>query len=411
MSVYESEWLRPSTARPNSERRFHLLAAFAAALFLAYLCVTLGGAPDEVSSLIFNICVFPVPFMAWWAYVRGSAGLRPTLLCCAWAATLWLAGSLVWYGFFLANGSKVPAPPGWWDIPFAGAQLLLIAAVIAAMRSFDVVRFAALDTCVIAAAGVALGAAFIGRGLESEVSTLTLTTLNRPLLGIVTLMLLTSAALGSWEGTPRSLSLLGLGEAGLVIGNLVYSYAAVQGRFEDNRWADLGWAAGAELCVLAASTIILGIDRPVGVRARSRNAGRPSGSRAVLLVNLGTIALTLGVAAYGATRNLHAVALVGVLASITIAVAMVLRAHRSLRTAELSSALLEAVLAESERARARLDVDNTKLQQANAGLRTIQLAVAQGFDLIDERTQGRLRKLVEESGDDLAALVDETLDD
>ena len=90
---------------------------------------------------------------------------------------------------------------------------------------------------------------------------------------------------------------------------------------------------------------------------------------------------------------------------------MVTRARRSLRTAELSSALLEAVLAESERARARLDMDNAKLQQANAGLRTIQLAVAQGFDLIDERTQGRLRKIVEESGDALAALVDETLDE
>jgi hypothetical protein len=333
------------------------------------------------------------------------------LLCCAWAATLWLAGSLVWYGFFLANGSEVPTPPGWWDVPFAAAQLLLIAAVLAAMRSFEVVRIAVLDVCVIAAAGIALGAAFIGRGLETNVSALTLTTLNRPLLGIVTLMLLASAALGSWEGTPRSLVLLGLGEAGLVIGNLVYSYAAVQGRFDDNRWANLGWAAGAELCVLAASTIILGIDRPVHVAARRRNAGHRSGSSAVLLVNLGAIALTLGVAAYGATTNLHAVALVGVLASVTISVAMVTRARRSLRTAELSSALLETVLAESERARTRLDVDNAKLQQANAGLRAIQLAVAQGFDLIDERTQGRLRKVVEESGDALAALVDETLEE
>jgi len=31
--------------------------------------------------------------------------------------------------------------------------------------------------------------------------------------------------------------------------------------------------------------------------------------------------------------------------------------------------------------------------------------------LIDERTQGRLRELVEEAGGDLAALVAETLDD
>jgi hypothetical protein len=411
MSVYESEWLRPRSARPEGERRFRLLATLAAALFFAFLCATVAGVPDQVSNLVFDFCVFPVPFLAWWAYARASTGLRPTLFCCAWAATLWLAGSLVWYGFFLANGSEVPTPPGWWDIPFAAAQLLLIAAVLAAMRSYDVVRFATVDACVIAAAGIALGAAFIGRGLESEVSALTLTTLNRPLLGIVTLMLLASAALGSWEGTPRSLVLIGLGEAGLVIGNLVYSYAAVQGRFDDNRWANVGWATGAELCVLAASTIILGIDRPVHVTARRRSPDHPSASRAVLLVNLGTIAITLGVAAYGATNDLHAVALVGVLASVTIAVAMVTRARGSLRRAELSSALMETVLAESERARARLDMDNAKLQQANAGLRTVQLAVAQGFDLIDERTQGRLRKVVEESGDELAALVEETLDE
>lgn len=411
MSVFESEWLRRGSARPEAEGRFALLTALATALFLAYLGVTLAGAPAQVSSLIFNFCVFPVPFMAWWAYARASAGLRPTLLCCAWAATLWLVGSLAWYGFFLANGSRVPTPPGWWDIPFVGAQLLLIAAVIAAMHSFDFVRVAAVDTCVIVAAGVALGAAFIGRGLESEVSLLTLTTLNRPLLGIVTLMLLASAALGSWEGIPRSLLLLGVGETGLVIGNLVYSYAAVQGRFEDNRWANLGWAAGAEVCILAGSTIVLGIDRPVQLTRRRRVHGESSGSRALLLGNLGTIALTLGVTAYGVTNGLPAVALVGVLSSVTIAVAMVYRAHRSLRTAELSSVLLETVLAESERARTQLDTENAKLQRTNAGLRTIQLAVAQGFDLIDERTQGRLRKIVEESGDALAALVDEALDE
>lgn len=32
MSVYESEWLRPRSARPEGERRFRLLATLAAAL-------------------------------------------------------------------------------------------------------------------------------------------------------------------------------------------------------------------------------------------------------------------------------------------------------------------------------------------------------------------------------------------
>jgi hypothetical protein len=38
-------------------------------------------------------------------------------------------------------------------------------------------------------------------------------------------------------------------------------------------------------------------------------------------------------------------------------------------------------------------------------------AVLQGLDVIDERTQGRLWELFEETGDELAELVDEALDD
>ncbi len=410
MSVYESEWLRPAASRPG-ERKFRLLSLVALALFLAYLGATLAGAPRQTSSLVFNIAVLPVPFVAWWTVARASDDLRPTWLRCAWAATLWLAGSLVWYGFFLANGSKVPPSPGWWDVLFAGAQILLIAALVTAMRSFSLVRIAALDACVISSAGIALGAAFIGRGLEGNVSPATLTTLNRPLLGIVTLMLIAAAALGSWEGIPRSLILLGLGEVGLTVGNLVYSYAAVRGDFVDDRWANLGWASGAELSILAASTVILGIDGPVRLPARRRIPGHSLGSGAALLVTLAAIALTLGVTTYGLMTDRREVALIAVLASITIAVAMVIRARDSLRSAERSSVLLDSALTESERKRTELDLANARLQQTNASLQTLHLAVRQGFNLIDERTQGRLRELVEQTGDDLAALVDERIEE
>jgi hypothetical protein len=410
VGVQESEWLRPVSTRPDGERKFDVLAVTAFALFLAYLLATLAGAPRQASSLVFNVAVLPVPFVAWWTYTRAPTALRPMWLLCAWAATLWLVGSLIWYGFFLANGSVVPKPPGWWDVAFAGAQILLICAIVAAMRSFALVRLAALDACVIASAGIALGAAFIGRGLEKDVSLTALIPLNRPLLGIVTLMLVAAAALGSWDGIPRSLLLLGLGQVGLTIGNLAYSYAAFQGDYVDDRWANLGWAAGAELSILAASTILLGIDRPLRLPARHRVPGHPLGTRATLLVTLLAIALTLGVAAYGLFGERRGVALVGITTSVAIAIAMVCRARDSLRTAEQSSELLDSVLAESERTRDKLHRANAQLQKTNAELRTLQLAVAQGFNLIDERTQGRLRELVQQAGDDLAALVDETLD-
>lgn len=123
------------------------------------------------------------------------------------------------------------------------------------------------------------------------------------------------------------------------------------------------------------------------------------------------IASTLGVAVDGLITDRVGVTIVGLATSITIAATMGVRARDSIRMAERSSELLDSAMAESERARDELRLANEKLQRTNASLRTLHIAVAQGFNLIDERTQGRLRGLVEEAGDDLAALVAETVDD
>jgi hypothetical protein len=410
MSAHQSDWFRPRMTRPSGERKFRLLAFGAAILLLAYLAATLAGAPRQTSSLIFSVAVLPVPFLAWWAYMRAPANLRRTWLFGAWAATLWLGGSLVWYVFFLTDGSVVPTPPGVWDFFFAGAQLCLIMAVVVSMRSFALARIAAADTAVIASAGIALGAAFISRGLESHVSAATVTTLNRPLLGIVTLMLIAAAALGSWDGIPSSLVLFGVGEVGLIVGDLVYSYAAVQGNYDNDRWANLGWSAGAAGAILAACTIILGIDRPLRLPVRHRVPGHPVGSRAALLVNLIAITLTLGVTTYGLIGNRRDVALIGIVTSLVIAFAMVARARDSLRTAESAAELLDGAVLESERARDELHAANAQLRKANADQLVTQLAVAEAFNLIDERTEGQLRKIIEQAGGDLAALVEESLD-
>src|SRR3954454_8437591 len=311
MSVYEAEWLRHGAPRPAGERRFHLFTLAAATIFVAYVVATVVGAPRDTLSLVSAVVVLPVPFVGWWAYRRAPENLRLTFLLCAWAATLWLVGSLVWYGFFLAEGSEIPPSPGVWDICFVAARLLLIGAVLAAIRSLVSLRLAALDASVIVAAGVAVGAAFIGRGLEDRVTPGTLVTLNRPLLGIVTLILIASAALGSWEGMPRSIALLGLGEVALTIGSLIYSYSAVQGEFTDDRWADLAWTAGAGVSMLAGAVLILGIDRPVLVRSRFAS-GEGSGLRTVLHLTLGAISFTLGVAAYGFVTARETVAIIGV---------------------------------------------------------------------------------------------------
>lgn len=149
---------------------------------------------------------------------------------------------------------------------------------------------------------------------------------------------------------------------------------------------------------------------PFNSRAPTRGPGHPARSRAVLLVTLIATALMLGVATYGVVTNRTNAATVGLAGTAVTAVAMAFSAGDSIRTGERSCELLDRALAESERARDELHVANAKLQRRNADLRALQLAVVQGFDLIDERTQGRLQELVEEAGDEFAALVDEALD-
>ena len=99
-----------------------------------------------------------------------------------------------------------------------------------------------------------------------------------------------------------------------------------------------------------------------------------------------SIVVALGVGIYGIETDAKSVALVGLAFTALVAVAMAVRAGTAIRA-------------------------NERLQRRNADLQTFQLAVVQGFDLIDERTQGRLKELVEEAGDELAALVEDALDD
>jgi hypothetical protein len=118
--------------------------------------------------------------------------------------------------------------------------------------------------------------------------------------------------------------------------------------------------------------------------------------------------LTLGTTTYAVVTGQATLALAGLLTSVVITA---LHVRDSIHSAERSSHLLTRALAESERVRGDLQLANEQLLRTNANLRTLQIAVAQGFNLIDERTRGRLRRIVEEAGDDLAALVEETLVD
>jgi len=99
-----------------------------------------------------------------------------------------------------------------------------------------------------------------------------------------------------------------------------------------------------------------------------------------------SIVVALGVGMYGIETDAKSVALVGLAFTALVAVVMAVRAGTAIRA-------------------------NERLRRRNADLQTFQLAVVQGFDWIDERTQGQLKELVEEASDELAALVEDALDD
>jgi hypothetical protein len=356
--------------------------------------------PKADLTFAFNGLMLPVPAAVWWAYVRAPITLRRPFLLLALGATLWLIGSVVWEAFYLAGGNQVPHPPGVWDVFFIAAQVLVIAALVVAMRSLISFRLASLDAVIVTAAGIALAAPFVRHGLANGVNPASIITLNRPILSIVILMVVASAAITSWEGIPLSMVMLGLAEAALTVGNLIYAFEAVQDRYVDQRWATLAWGAGAILALLTASILILRIDRPIHLSASARIPDHPVGSTRVLLISLGGLVLSCGVAAYGLAIASRGVAIAGVTSCAAIGVAMAFRATGSIRTAEAAYGRLDHALGETENAR-------DELARANAEIQTIQIAFADLLNLADERADGRLRELIEATGQELAELLEE----
>ena len=386
-----------------------MFAVIIGAVYVAHFTAAIAGAPKVLVSLAFVLFVLPVPFLGWWAFARAPGNLRRPFLLLALAATLWLSGTLVWYVYYFAGGRVIPEPPGPWDAFFVPALLLVIGAIVIALRSLISFSLAALDACVLVAAGVTLAAPFVRHSIDRGVSAESIFTLNRPLLSIVTLMLLVSALLGSWEGLPRSIALVGLGEIPLTIGSLIYGYAAVQGMYTQNKWANLAWALGGAIFTLGALVMILGLDRPVRLPLRARIPNHPAGSRSVLLLSLAALGLTLTVAGYGLVIEARGLALVGLVASVSIGAAMALRARAAIRSAENAYSRLDNSLADVERARDDLALANEELARVNARVQAMQIAHAELLNLADERTHGRMRELIEETGSDLADLLEEEL--
>ena len=402
MTAYEHEAELFTPPPQSGARRFRALSLLGVAGFVAYAAAVALGVPRPILTFVFTGVMILVPPAVWWAYARAPTVLRRPVLLLAIAATSWLIGSAIWQVFFITGGNRVPHPPGIWDIFFVGAQLLVITALVIAMRSLISFRLTSLDALIVTAAGVALAAPFVRHGLENGVNVSSVFTLNRPILSIVILMLVASAALRSWEGMPLSMAMLGLAEAVLTVGNLIYAFEAVQNRYVDERWATLAWSGGAIIALLAASTLILRIDRPVRLANSTRIPNHAVGASRVLLGSLAGLLLSCGVAGYGLTIGSRGLTVVGLGACLAIGVAMAFRATDSIQTAETAYLTLDRALADTERAR-------DELARANVEIQAMQIAFADLLNLTDERTHGRIRELIEDAGQELADLLEDEI--
>jgi hypothetical protein len=129
---------------------------------------------------------------------------------------------------------------------------------------------------------------------------------------------------------------------------------------------------------------------PCAGTAKSSDRAR---ARAAFVVTVVATSLALVMTAYGVGSDRKAVALIGLASTVVVVAALVFSASSSSHGREV---LLAA---------------NEELQRRNADLEALHLAVLTGLDVIDQETHGRLLELIQEAGDELAVLVDETLDD
>src|SRR5918992_4454295 len=344
----------------------------AAVLVCGYAAAASLGASSTALNLILTGAVAVVAPLGWAAFVKAPPPIRPMCALLAPAATCWFVGTLVWDYYFIAGGRDTSPPLGPWDPIFVAAYLLALTAVLVGMRTVISLRHAALDASVIVAAGLALGA--VGHGLENGVSFDSLGTLVRPTLGIVTLTLIVSAALGAWQGLPLSLVLFGVGQVCLTLGGLAYTFSVVEDESVDLRWTGIGIASGAAFSIVAAGVIFLGMDRPVRLVGETRIPRHAVGAKGVLYAALGALATTLGVAVYGYVTSNGAVLAVGLLTSGWVGAAMAFRARNSIREVEQAYVDLDQARLALERAHDELAEANDELARTNVEVRAVHAA-------------------------------------
>jgi hypothetical protein len=384
--------------------RLNRLTVASAVVAGGYTTAVVAGAPSPILSLVFTVVVLALPPIAWLAFAHSSGRLRAFCGLLAAAASMWVVGSTLWYVEFVRRGQEVPDPPGHWTAFYFIAYGLAIAGAYVGLRPAIVLRRAALDLSVVVATTVALGAVVVALYVDVTVSVFdAVVVAGLPLLGLVVLTLVASAALAQWDGLPMSVVLFASGQVFLTIGSLVFSYAAAQNEYVDDRWAGMLWFVGVVISILAAVVILLGLDRPV--RARPiQIPEHPMGGRSMVVAATCGLLVVVAVVAFAIVRDNVGVLIVGLAAGTWIGTALAIRASLAAREVERAYLRLDTAHLDLERAKDALEEANVELAHENVELSTLQVTFEASLAVLDERTKGRFRQLLEEAGDDLARL-------
>ena len=229
----------------------------------------------------------------------------------------------------------------------------------------------------------------------------------RPVVNVLLVTLIASAALGRWQGLPLPVGLLALGQLFSAAGDLLFGYYTARDAYVDDRWTNLLWLTGAVIAIVTATSLILRIDRPIRLTRRALPGVSPL---ALLLATVGAWGIAAAVAVYGALNDHPAALYAGLAAGAWIGLAAPLRTLSALQETRAAYQRLDEAHLRLEQAgdrAARLvrerDATIAQLAQRNVELTAIQAMLGSLFELADERSDGELRSRLEETAEEITA--------
>lgn len=391
---------------PTAVRRLKALSAVAGVVLVLYWAAVIAGVPSAVLSVVFTATVPVFLGLVWWAAVRAARDMRLFVVLAAVAVTFQAVGTGLWYVAFVRNGGVVPEPPGYWT-PFLHIALGLgIVVAWAGVRDAVRIREAGLDYSIVLVAAACLVVAAIGQQLETGLSTAaSLDAAFRPVAGVLTVTVVISAGLGRWRALPLAVGLFAVAQTFSALGDVLFGFLAAEGAYADNRWTGALWFSGVMIAMVAAATVILGVDRPIRLTREALPAVSP---RELMMAAVGAWACAAVVTLYGALADHPAALYAGIAASAWIGLAVPLRTLMALEESRaayrrLDEAHLELEVAADTAAGLARERDETieELARRNVEHSAVHAMLGPLLELADERSDGQLRARLEETAEDL----------